>query len=123
MTYEKDDAVFRFGNQGVLKSGKRWRLPVSLYGVSGSLLVNEVEGGCPLLISEVSMTALDVSIHFGTKTIDVGAISLKDQNLETHGSGHLVVSLLPEATWKRSTEIENTRLRRQQRSSMRRRSR
>ena len=31
MEYETDDAVFRFGNQGLLKSGRRWRLPVSLY--------------------------------------------------------------------------------------------
>jgi hypothetical protein len=89
MEYEKDDAVFRFGNQGLLKSGRRWRLPVSLYGVSGNLLVNEVEGGCPLLISEVSMTTLDVSIHFGKKTIDVGAIDLTNQPLERSRLGPL----------------------------------
>ena len=84
VTYEKDDAVFRFGNQGVLRSGKRWRLPVSLYGVSGSLLVNEVEGGCPLLISEVS-------------TDDVGRIDSLRQEDHRRGGHRLEGSELGDA--------------------------
>ena len=40
--YEKDDAVFRFGNQGTLPALRKWKLPVQLYGTLGQMHVSEV---------------------------------------------------------------------------------
>ena len=93
--YEDDDTTFRFGNQGLLRSKKRWRLPVQLYGVPCILKVSEVPGHCPLLISESSMEELDVTMSFKKRLISVGALELVDCPLEFHPSGHPVVDLVP----------------------------
>ena len=62
--FEKRVQKVRFGNQGVLTSEKLWHLPVQINGKTGILLVQEVPGKCPLLISEETMRKLRVRLDF-----------------------------------------------------------
>ena len=94
--YEEKKQRFKFGNQGTLQSTKLWHLPSFMYKKVGLLMVQEVPGKCPLLISEDSMHKLDVSLHMGRRTIDVGSAGVYEQPLEYHPrTGHPIVHLMP----------------------------
>lgn len=101
--WEKDDTVFRFGNQGVLSSDKKCVLPVQIFGTQGELHVHVVPGACPLLLSEETLKTLDITMHFGSGKIDVGATNSYGMALEYHESGHPVLRLLPDARWQASS--------------------
>ncbi len=86
---------FKFGNQGTLERSKRWLLPAEMYGYMGRLKVQEVPGRCPLLISEDSMHEMDVSLHHGRRTVDVGKLGVEGKTLTYNKNKHPVVGLMP----------------------------
>lgn len=83
--------TFRFGDGKTIRSTKHVLLPVFLCGKERTLDTFIVPGDLPLLFSRKSMKALGVSLDIVNDTISIDGIT---QELESTGSGHIVVDIL-----------------------------
>ena len=87
----KSGRSFMFGNQGVLTSGARYKLPVIIRGEEHTIEVDIIDSDIPLLISRKEMAKLDISIN---NKNDTATMRGKPLPIMTTSAGHLIVDLL-----------------------------
>jgi transposase InsO family protein len=83
--------TFMFGNQGVLKSGAMYKLPIKLGGEEHVIEVDIIDSDIPLLISRKEMKRLDLTIDNKTDSV-----TMKGRHLPVMitSAGHLSLDLL-----------------------------
>ena len=92
---------FRFGNGGVVPSGKRWRLPCSIGGCIVLVWVSLVPVaslGC--LLGRDFLDAVGAVLDFGQRTLDCTFLCTGTQRLQQMSAGHFMLQMIPEQ-WTR----------------------
>jgi len=92
---------FRFGNGGVVPSGKRWRLPCSIGGCIVLVWVSLVPVtslGC--LLGRDFLDAVGAVLNFGQRTLDCTFLGTGTQRLQQMAAGHFMLQMIPEQ-WTR----------------------
>ena len=83
--------TFQFGNQGVLRSGAMYKLPIKLGGEEHVIEVDIIDSDIPLLISRREMKRLDLSIDNRNDSVTMRG---KHLPVMTTSAGHLSLDLL-----------------------------
>ena len=84
---------FKFGDSRIERSVCAWRYPTGIKRHHGELDIAEVQCPCPGLMSDEAMHDLDVSLHTGTRTYDIGRYGISGEPMNRATSGHATVCI------------------------------
>ncbi len=109
---EDESENFRFGNNGVVPSIQRWRLPAMIGETLVLIWVSLVPiGTLGCLIGRDFLEAIGAMIDFTKRTMVCSAISSKMLNLRQMAAGHFVLEMLPSSQqWGRPPQTRWRRI-------------